>query len=112
VKNAICHSIIIFFLYLSGAVRFKKKYVTNTVILVAKNVITDNTRGKIELSSQAQVLADENVFPTFKKEEIVNTRRINIIDQTIHAINAQRDIIHKSFNSNFCGPKLIIIFYF
>lgn len=111
-KNAICHKIIIFFLYLSGAAKFKKKYVINIVILVDKKVITDKTKGNIELSSQAQVLAALKVFPTFKNEEILNTKIINIIDPTIHEIKAQSEVIHKSFNSNFCGQKIIFIFYF
>jgi hypothetical protein len=82
------------------------------VILVDKKVITDRTKGNIELSSHAPVLAALKVFHTSKNEEIAKTKTTNTIDQNTQEIKAQRETMSKSFNSNFCGQKLIFIFYF
>jgi len=101
----------IFFLYLSGAEKFRKKYVIKTVILVERKVITDNTKGNIEFSSHAQVLAALKVLHTSKNADIAKTKTTKRIDQDIQEISAHSETTHKSFSSIFCGQKLIFIFY-
>ena len=74
--------------------------------------MNDRNKGKKAFNSEAHAFVKESDSPKFQKDDNNKlTISINTVP-VIHARSAARDVIHKSLNSNFCGQKVIIIFYF
>jgi len=108
IKNANCPNMIIFFLYLSGFVRFSNLYVRKTDKVVHTKVIIDNTIGKI---------ADVFVHMLVQYAEVISitSHIINVIISIkilhiTHAIRLHTEFINISLNVIFVGQKLILIY--